>query len=125
MPNVGFGELFVLLLLGLIVFGPTKLPEIARNMGKALRAFQEETRKAARTLKDAVEESQPRTTAGVYDSADARPAPPSPATAAQPEAGGAPAIPPLSNPPSPPLVEDGSGAAPADLSDDARLLEDT
>lgn len=37
MFNVGGGELLVILLLALIVLGPTKLPEAARYFGKATR----------------------------------------------------------------------------------------
>jgi TatA/E family protein of Tat protein translocase len=54
--NIGMGEMLVILLLALLIFGPQKLPEIARNMGKALRAFQQEAQKATSTLQQAVEE---------------------------------------------------------------------
>ena len=36
MLNVGTPELLLILLVGLIVLGPTKLPEAARQVGKAL-----------------------------------------------------------------------------------------
>lgn len=35
------GELLIILLVGLIVFGPEKLPELARSAGRALASFQE------------------------------------------------------------------------------------
>ena len=53
MLNVGGGELLVILLIALIVVGPTKLPEVARQVGsvaKELRRmssnFQEEMKAA-------------------------------------------------------------------------------
>ncbi len=37
--NLGFGEMFFIFLLALIIFGPKKLPEIGRQIGKALSDF--------------------------------------------------------------------------------------
>lgn len=37
--NLGMGEIAVLVLLGLILFGPKRLPEIARQMGKFVAEF--------------------------------------------------------------------------------------
>ncbi len=37
--NLGFGEMFFIFLLALIIFGPKKLPEIGRQIGKALADF--------------------------------------------------------------------------------------
>ena len=39
MFNVGPEELLLILLIALIVFGPKRLPEIGRTVGKALREF--------------------------------------------------------------------------------------
>jgi sec-independent protein translocase protein TatB len=36
---LGFGEMTFLFVLALLVFGPKKLPEIARQVGKALNEF--------------------------------------------------------------------------------------
>lgn len=36
---MGFGEMFFIFLLALIIFGPKKLPEIGRQIGKALADF--------------------------------------------------------------------------------------
>lgn len=35
----GMGELLVILLIVLIVFGPKKLPEIGKSLGEAIRQF--------------------------------------------------------------------------------------
>ncbi len=39
MPNVGPFELAIVLIIALIVFGPRKLPELGRSMGKGIREF--------------------------------------------------------------------------------------
>jgi sec-independent protein translocase protein TatA len=39
MPNVGPLELIVVLIVALIVFGPKRLPELGRSLGKGIREF--------------------------------------------------------------------------------------
>ena len=39
MPNIGPLEIVVILIIALIVFGPKRLPELGRSMGKGLREF--------------------------------------------------------------------------------------
>lgn len=39
MPNLGPAELILILAIALIVFGPKKLPEIGKGIGKAMREF--------------------------------------------------------------------------------------
>jgi sec-independent protein translocase protein TatA len=39
--GIGLPEMAVILVIALLVFGPKKLPEIGRSMGKAIRGFQE------------------------------------------------------------------------------------
>jgi sec-independent protein translocase protein TatB len=53
MGNLGSGEVLVILVLGLLVLGPERLPEFARKIGSFLkeakrmsRSFQEELRSA-------------------------------------------------------------------------------
>jgi sec-independent protein translocase protein TatA len=38
-PNLGPAELFVIFIVALLVFGPNKLPDIGRQVGKAVREF--------------------------------------------------------------------------------------
>ena len=39
MPNIGPLELAIVLVIALIIFGPKKLPELGRSMGRGLREF--------------------------------------------------------------------------------------
>jgi TatA/E family protein of Tat protein translocase len=39
MFDIGFPEMLVILAIALIVFGPQKLPELSKALGKALREF--------------------------------------------------------------------------------------
>ena len=53
MFGIGMGEFILILIVGLIVFGPSKLPELGRALGKGLREF----RKAQAALTASLEES--------------------------------------------------------------------
>ena len=39
MFGIGVPELLIILVIGLIIFGPGKLPEIGRGLGKTIREF--------------------------------------------------------------------------------------
>lgn len=39
MPNLGFTEIMVLLVVALLVFGAKRLPEMGASMGKGIREF--------------------------------------------------------------------------------------
>ena len=53
MGRIGIGELIVILVLALLIFGPAKLPEIGKAVGRGMREF----RNAAKGLEPAVEET--------------------------------------------------------------------
>ena len=52
MPSLGMQEIIVIFILALIIFGPRKLPEIGKTLGKGLSEF----KKASNDLKKAWEE---------------------------------------------------------------------
>jgi len=58
--GMGPGELLLVMILALIVFGPGKLPEIAQGLGKAVREFQKATSQITEEL---TRELQPDTPA--------------------------------------------------------------
>jgi sec-independent protein translocase protein TatA len=39
MPNIGPLEIVIILIIALIVFGPKRLPELGRSMGRGIREF--------------------------------------------------------------------------------------
>ncbi|MGZ8666144.1 MAG: Sec-independent protein translocase subunit TatA/TatB [Solirubrobacterales bacterium] len=39
MPNIGPLEVLVVLIIALVVFGPKRLPELGRSLGKGIREF--------------------------------------------------------------------------------------
>ncbi len=41
--GMGFGEILLILVVALIIWGPGRLPEIARTLGKTVRAFRKAT----------------------------------------------------------------------------------
>jgi sec-independent protein translocase protein TatB len=59
MFNVGSPELFVILLVALIVLGPNKLPEVARQVGKAMGEIRRLSAGFQAELRDAMEEAIP------------------------------------------------------------------
>ncbi len=52
MFSLGLPELFLIFIVALLVFGPEKLPEIGRTLGKAVREF----RKVADTFRSTIDE---------------------------------------------------------------------
>jgi sec-independent protein translocase protein TatA len=41
MPEIGIAGLIVILIVALLVFGPKRLPEIGRSLGKGMREFKD------------------------------------------------------------------------------------
>lgn len=41
MPNVGPLELAIILIIALVIFGPKKLPELGRSLGRGIREFRQ------------------------------------------------------------------------------------
>jgi len=53
--NLGAGEVVVILMVALLIFGPKKLPELGRSLGKGIREF----RKGTKGLMESLEEPDP------------------------------------------------------------------
>lgn len=55
MNNLGFQELLLIAVLALIVFGPERLPELARRAGNLVAKFRSETSRSIDELKRAAD----------------------------------------------------------------------
>jgi TatA/E family protein of Tat protein translocase len=103
MPSLGAPEILVVLLVALLVFGPNKLPEVGRQVGRGLREL--------RKLQDAVKGELDQVMHGIDlgdepDQPVVTPAPPAPIPSAAPlPAASSPA------PPAPPHTKDAGHAA--------------
>lgn len=56
MFNFGGGEMVIVLLIVLLLFGPSQLPKMARGFGQAIREF----KKAQREITDEIERDEPQ-----------------------------------------------------------------
>lgn len=55
MGNFGFQEMLLVAAVALVVFGPERLPELARNAGKMIARFRAETSRSMADLKRAAD----------------------------------------------------------------------
>jgi sec-independent protein translocase protein TatA len=54
MWNIGFPELVVIFIVALLVFGPRKLPELGKTLGKGLAEFKRASNELKRTWEEEV-----------------------------------------------------------------------
>jgi sec-independent protein translocase protein TatA len=54
MPSLGMQEIIVIFVLALIVFGPRKLPELGKTLGKGLAEFKKASNELKQTWEDEV-----------------------------------------------------------------------
>ena len=84
MFGIGMPELMVIFVIGLVVLGPKRLPELARTLGKSLSEFRRASNDLRREFMSATEDADlsapllaPRTTPPVEPAPPAAPAAPS------------------------------------------------
>jgi sec-independent protein translocase protein TatA len=53
MGGLGFPEMMVVLVIALIIFGPSRLPQFGEGLGKAIRSFKEGMRDGVAEQKEA------------------------------------------------------------------------
>ncbi len=90
--SLGMPELLFIMVLALLIFGPRKLPEIGKTMGKAMGEFRRATRELKRTLDTEISAEE---VSGPVNPAQVDPAP----------AVETPPIPPTTSPPAPPATQ--------------------
>lgn len=59
--RIGSSELLLVFGIVLVIFGPRKLPEIGRSLGKGLQEFRQATREMKQTIDMAAEDEAPET----------------------------------------------------------------
>lgn len=56
---IGSGEVIMILVIAVLVFGPKKIPEIARGLGQGLRAMRQATDQIKKEVMDGVDKVDP------------------------------------------------------------------
>ena len=88
--SIGMPELIIILVVALIIFGPRKLPELGRSLGRSLGEFKKASNELQRTLEEEIKVEETREQKAKIraeqDSAIAAAQPPSPAASSAPEA---------------------------------------
>ena len=68
--GLGFPELLVILFIALVVFGPKKLPELGKNLGKGLKSFKKGLDEASAEFKDQMNDNELKADYKVEDSTE-------------------------------------------------------
>ncbi len=85
--SLGMPELIIILVIALIIFGPRKLPEIGRSLGKSIREFKNTSNELRSTLEEEIRIEEPidqRTAIRAEQDAAIAAAAPPPSTTAPP-----------------------------------------
>lgn len=59
LPSIGPWELILILVIALIIFGPGKLPEVGKAIGKGLREFRSAANQVTEQINEVTGEVQP------------------------------------------------------------------
>ena len=54
MGNIGMQELIIIFVIALIIFGPRKLPELGKSLGKSIAEFKRASNELKNTLEDEI-----------------------------------------------------------------------
>lgn len=58
LQNIGIPGLILILVIALIIFGPSKLPEIGRAFGRTLSEFKKSTKELTNDISETIESEQ-------------------------------------------------------------------
>ena len=85
MGPIGMPEMVVIAVIALIIFGPRKLPELGKSLGKSIAEFKRASNELKNTLEDEIrteELQEARKSAQIPPTASVPPAAPAPAAGA-------------------------------------------
>jgi sec-independent protein translocase protein TatA len=85
--SIGMPELIIIFVIALIIFGPRKLPELGRSLGKSLAEFKRASNELKSTLEEEIRLDEQRSNleaSKAASAAAAAAAPPAPVVAATP-----------------------------------------
>jgi TatA/E family protein of Tat protein translocase len=88
MGPIGMPEMVIIAVIALIIFGPRKLPELGKSLGKSIAEFKRASNELKNTLEEEIrteELQEARRSAQIPPTTAAPPATPPPATTTAPE----------------------------------------
>ncbi len=111
--SIGMPELIVIFVIALIIFGPRKLPELGKSLGRSISEFKRASNELRNTLEEEirVDDQRQKTAAAAAPAAPA--APPAPAATVEPAA----IVEPAADPVDPPATVAGDPSVPASDAD--------
>jgi sec-independent protein translocase protein TatA len=65
--SIGMPELIVIFVIALIIFGPRKLPELGRSLGKSLAEFKKASNELRNTLEEEIRIEEQKDAAAKYE----------------------------------------------------------
>src|ERR687887_1777914 len=65
--SIGMPELIIIFVIALIIFGPRKLPELGRSLGKSLAEFKKASNELRNTLEEEIRIEEQKDAASKYE----------------------------------------------------------
>jgi TatA/E family protein of Tat protein translocase len=73
--SIGMPELIIIFVIALIIFGPRKLPELGRSLGRSLSEFKKASNELRSTLEEEIRIEEQKEAAAKAQAADPAPGP--------------------------------------------------
>ena len=74
--SIGMPELIIIMVIALIIFGPRKLPELGKSLGRSLNEFKKASTDLQNTLEQEIKIEEQKEAADKFKKADDHAAPP-------------------------------------------------